>query len=91
LGVAAALVKDASLGGAYLETTLGIDAGDQVLLELQVAEGTKILAEGRIVRVAGPRARVFGYGIQFIRLEDEAMENLLAILSARFASAGASL
>ena len=84
LGIAPARIKDASIGGVYIESTLTVEAGKQVLLEMQMPteNGTQtVLAEGKIMRATTIDQRRRGYGIQFTRLEDKAMQHLLEALT----------
>jgi len=84
LGIAPARIKDASIGGVYLETTLAVEVGTQVLLEMKMPAGDDkqpVLAEGKIMRAAVIDQRRRGYGIQFTRLEDKAMQQLLEVIA----------
>jgi Tfp pilus assembly protein PilZ len=83
LGIANAQLQDVSLGGLFLETTLAIETGDHVLLEMQATIGgqpQRILAEGKIMRKE-TRPDGFGYGIQFTRISDAAVQQLLTLIA----------
>lgn len=86
LGVSNARLRDISLGGVFLETSLAIEEGDHVLLELQATiaqQAQRILAEGKIMRKT-TLAAGFGYGIQFTRISDSAVQQLLALIAAQW-------
>lgn len=85
LGVAHARVRDASLSGVYVETTLDVEEGDHVLLEIQAGPTPAtepMLTEGLIMRkqsIANGAAR--GYGIQFTRINENSLQHLLELLA----------
>lgn len=86
LGVANARLSDISLGGVFLETGLAIEEGDHVLLELQATisqQPQRILAEGKIMRKKTLTVG-FGYGIQFTRISDSAVQQLLALIATQW-------
>ena len=83
LGVSVAQVEDISLGGVFLESTLSIDEGDHVLLEMHATilnEPQRILAEGKIMRKISRESK-FGYGVQFTRIGDAALQQLLRLIA----------
>lgn len=83
IGVGKAEVKDVSLGGVFIESALSIEAGDHVLLEMYAPidnEQQRILAEGKIMHRKA-MATGFGYGIQFVRIGDAALQQLLKVIA----------
>lgn len=83
LGVFPARVKDASIGGVYLLTTLAVAEGDNVLVELPipVPGGEKlVLTHGKVSRkVTVQDDKLFGYGVQFLKLDDDVLMHLLSV------------
>src|SRR5690606_14099114 len=66
LGVMKARVKDASIGGVYLYTTLDVELGDSVLLELPMGdepENKTALIHAKIARRDLKGEKLFGYGL----------------------------
>jgi Tfp pilus assembly protein PilZ len=85
IGVAKGRVQNASISGIYVETTLALSTGDHVLLELQVdiEEGSRpILCEALIARRnEDTQRRSFGYGMQFTRIDDDALQQILQLIT----------
>lgn len=88
LGIAPGRVKDASIAGIFIETSLTVSMGDQVLIEIQIDANEKpVLAQGKIMRTQSIRNGHFGYGIQFTRIDDESLQRLLAVLAKKATAA----
>jgi Tfp pilus assembly protein PilZ len=85
IGVAKGQVQNASISGIYVETTLVLSTGDHVLLELQVdidENSRPILCEALIARrTENSQRRNFGYGMQFTRIDDEALQKILSLIT----------
>ena len=85
VGMAPGQVQNASISGIYVETTLVLATGDHVLLEIQTdtAEGSRpILCEALIARKdTGPQPRHHRYGMQFTRIDDEALQKMLVLVA----------
>lgn len=85
IGVAKGRVQNASISGIYVETTLALSTGDHVLLELQVDiadDSRPILCEALIARRnEDTQGRSYGYGMQFTRIDDEALQQILELIT----------
>ncbi|MDB6062357.1 MAG: PilZ domain [Verrucomicrobiaceae bacterium] len=83
LGIAPAKVKDASIGGIYLITTLHVELGDMVIVELEISsDGPPALVNSKIARKDPlPGDKLFGYGLQFLHLDDDVLQYLLTACS----------
>lgn len=82
LGVTAARIKDVSIGGVYVMTTLAVEVGENVLIELPTDAngGRRSLTHAKITRKdRGSDGRVFGYGVQFLTLDDDVLPYLLSV------------
>lgn len=85
IGVARGTIRNASISGIYVETTLALTAGDHVLLEIQIEstdDARPILCEALIARkneIAEQRS--YGYGMQFTRIDDEALQRVLTLIT----------
>lgn len=84
LGVANGRISNASLGGVFIETALNVNEGDQVLMEIDtkaLGEENRFLSEGQIVRkqILGDSGQ-FGYGVQFVKISDAAIQHLLNLI-----------
>jgi hypothetical protein len=85
LGVARGKVRNASLSGIFLETTLSLPKSEHVLLEIQAEEGSPILCEALIVRkMENGQHGIYGYGLQITKIDDDALQRLLEIISSRW-------
>lgn len=84
LGVLPARIKDATIAGVYVETKLAVDVGAHILLEMQTDNSQRILAEGKIMRSQTLEQSRYGYGIQFTRIEDDALQKLLSLLAEKW-------
>lgn len=77
--------KNASISGIYVETALVLQIGDRILLEIHVdtTQGSRpILCEALIVRRnAAPQSNIYGYGMQFTRIDDEALQRILIVIT----------
>jgi PilZ domain len=85
LGVAKGKIQNASISGIYLETTLTLETGDHVLVEIHIAaaEGSRpILCEAFIAHKDElAHQRSHGYGMQFTRIDDEALQQILGLIT----------
>jgi len=84
LGVVDGKISNASLGGVFIETSLNVNKGDQVLMEIDAkagGEANRFLSEGQIVRkkILGDSGQ-FGYGVQFVKVSDAAIQHLLNLI-----------
>jgi Tfp pilus assembly protein PilZ len=83
IGVVPARIQDASIGGVYLVTTLIVELGDNVLVELPIttAAGEKLaLTHGKIARKQVLNGgKVYGYGVQFLKVDNEILMYLLSV------------
>lgn len=84
LGVADGKISNASLSGVFIETSLDVNEGDHVLMEIDTKtsdEAHRFLSEGQIKRkkILGEN-NLFGYGIQFLRISDSAIQHLLTLI-----------
>jgi hypothetical protein len=89
-GVAGARVRDIAIGGALIETELRIPPAAHLLLEISAihnGSARKLLIEGEVMRAvdeAGEMSR--GYGIRFLRLRDDDLFFLLAVVAELWAA-----
>lgn len=85
LGVAGARVRDIAIGGAFIETELRVPPAAHLLLEISAihdGNARKLLIEGEVMRTVeqtGEMSR--GYGIRFLRLRDDDLFFLLAVVA----------
>lgn len=89
-GVAPFQVRNISIGGVFLQTSLELPAKVQVLMEIVTEHGgeqRKLLVEGEILRVVPADIQgLFSYGIRFIKLRDEDLFHLLAVVAELWAA-----
>jgi hypothetical protein len=94
LGVAGARVRDIAIGGAFIETPQRIAQAAHVLLEIAAVhdgKARKLLVEGEVVRVVEPAGESgWGYGIRFLRLRDDDLFFLLAVVAELWAAGAAA-
>lgn len=81
--VASAVVKNASLGGVFVETTIPFQVHDRVLLEMHLsdhAQAHRIVCEAEVMRKTQVEER-YGLGLRFTRIDDGDLTHLLAIIA----------
>lgn len=84
IGIAKGEITNASLGGAFLATSLQVSQADFILLEIEInngAQSRKILCEGKVVRASQTDSNAYGYGLLFSRIKDEDLSYLLQLLA----------
>jgi hypothetical protein len=84
LGVSRALVRNISIGGVYLECSQAFALESQLLIELHAehnGETRKILSEGMVVHVETLAGERHGYGIKMLRIRDDDLFYLLAVVA----------
>jgi hypothetical protein len=80
-GRRSARVSDISIGGCYIDTIAQVPVGEEMTLDLAATDGEMMPFRGRIAYVLDG----FGFGVEFIDLNDEQRSFLTRVLS----SAGA--
>jgi len=74
--------QDVSLGGAFVRSDLLFEIGEELALAFELPTGQRIVARGKVVRVARDapdEGQPAGMGIQFVALSDSDRSAILAL------------